>query len=311
MSMTQLQAVQPALKGTRSIGRIFFQRTLKALPALIFLGPAVVAFLLFRYYPLAQGLYMSLFRWDTVHPPGEFVGLNNMSLAINSSVFHEAFVNTLMLYAFGMLLGFWVPIVQSLFLSELRRGHYFVRFLYVLPVAVPGIAFLIVWKYIWHPEFGLANAVLQVFSLPKQFWLSDPNLVKVTLRLPSLLGGGLGILIYLAAIQNISPEIIEAAIMDGANAWQRTWRIIVPNITSIIGIMFVLSLTGSLLAFDDVWIMTAGGPGYSSTTLVMGVYQQAFVQNQYGTGSAWALWIFIFTLLFTMVRLYTMREEKA
>jgi multiple sugar transport system permease protein len=282
----------------------------KLIPAVLFLGPAVIAFLVFRYYPLAVGLYMSLFRWDTANPPGAFVGLTNLSLAISSSVFHEVFINTVLLFAFGMLLGFWVPIVQSLFLNEIRRGHQLYRFLYVLPVAVPGIAFLIVWKYIWHPEFGLANAALTLANLPKQFWLSDPNLVKITLRLPSLLGGGMGILIYLAAIQNISPEIIEAAVMDGANAWQRTWRIIVPNIMPIVGIMIVLSLTGSLLAFDDVWVMTGGGPGYSSTTLVMGVYQQAFVQNQFGTGSAWAVWIFIFTLVFTLARLYTMREDK-
>ena len=308
--MTQLQGVNPPVSAVRKSRRITFAQVKKTLPAVIFLAPAVIAFLVFRYYPLVAGLYMSLFRWDTINPPGTFVGLDNLIQVISSSVFHEVFLNTVLLFMFGLLLGFWVPIVQSVFLNEIRFGHYIYRFLYVLPVAVPGIAFLIVWKYIWHPEFGLANAAMQLLSLPKQFWLSDPNLVKMTLRLPSILGGGMGILIYLAAIQNISPEVIEAAVMDGANAWQRTWRIIMPNITSIIGIMFVLSLTGSLLAFDDVWVMTGGGPGYSSTTLVMGVYQQAFVQNQFGTGSAWAVWIFIFTLVFTLTRLYTMREDK-
>jgi multiple sugar transport system permease protein len=306
--MTSIQVASPAASARRR--RLALPRLGKLIPILIFLGPAVVTFLIFRYYPLVQGLYMSLFRWNLMDPPGTFVGLNNLSLAITSPLFHEVLINTLLLYLFGMLFGFWVPIVQSLFLNEIRRGHYLYRFLYVLPVAVPGIAFLIVWKYIWHPEAGLANALMQAFSLPKQFWLGDPELVKITLRLPGLLGGGMGILIYLAAIQNISPEIIEAAIMDGANAWQRTWRIIVPNITPIIGILFVLSLTGSLLAFDDVWVMTGGGPGYSSTTLVMGVYQQAFVQNQYGMGSAWAVWILILTLVFTLTRLLTMRDER-
>jgi multiple sugar transport system permease protein len=308
--MTQLQGATPAVKTSQKRIRISLARVRKAIPATLFLAPAVIAFLVFRYYPLVAGFYMSLFRWDTVNPPGTFVGLENLIQVIGSSVFHEVFLNTILLFIFGLLLGFWVPIVQSLFLSEIRVGHYIYRFLYVLPVAVPSIAFLIVWKYIWHPEFGLANAVMQLLGLPKQFWLSDPNLVKITLRLPSILGGGMGVLIYLAAIQNVSPEIVEAAVMDGANAWQRTWRIIMPNITPIIGIMFVLSLTGSLLAFDDVWVMTGGGPGYSSTTLVMGVYQQAFVQNQYGMGSAWAVWIFIFTLIFTLARLYTMREDK-
>ncbi len=308
--MAQVNAVRLPERPVSHRGYRLLRKLVKTVPAVLFLTPAIIAFAVFRYYPLVQGLYMSLFRWDTTEPPGMYVGLNNLYIVITSPLFREVFVNTVLLYTFGMLLGFWVPIVQSLFLYEIRKGHYAFRFLYVLPVAVPGIAFLIVWKYIWHPEFGLANAALSLFSIPKQFWLSDPNLVKITLRLPSLLGGGMGILIYLAAIQNVSPEIVEAAIMDGANAWQRTWRIIVPNIMPIVGIMFVLSITGSLLAFDDVWVMTGGGPGYASTTLVMGVYQQAFVQNQFGTGSAWAVWIFIFTLVFTLARLYTMREER-
>jgi len=294
----------------RSREFVNWQRLGRTLPGIIFLAPAVIAFIIFRYYPLVKGLYMSLFRWDTQNPPGAFVGLNNFYLTFSSDVFREVFVNTILLYVYGMLLGFWVPIVQSLLLNELRRGYYFFRFLYVLPVMVPGIAFLMVWKYIWHPDFGLANAVMQFLGLPKQLWLSDPKLVKLTLRLPALLGGGMSVLIYTAAIQNISWEVIEAAIVDGANAWQRTRLIILPNILPIVGIMFVLSLTGSLLAFDDVWIMTGGGPGYASTTLVMGVYQRAFVQNQYGLGSAWAVVILVCTLILTLARLWTMREER-
>ena len=282
----------------------------RTVPGILFLAPAVIAFLIFRYYPLVRGLLMSLYRWDTQNPPGQFVGLNNFSLTITSDVFREVFVNTLILYGFGLLFGFWVPILQSLMLNELRKGYFLFRFLYVLPVVVPGIAFLMVWKYIWAPEFGLANAVMSGLGLPTQRWLSDPNLVKMTLRLPGLLGGGMSVLIYIAAIQNISPEIIEAAIVDGANAWQRTRYMILPNIFPIVSILFVLSLTGSLLAFDDVWIMTGGGPGYSSTTLVMGVYQRAFVQNQFGLGSAWAVVILIFTLILTLGRLYSMREER-
>ena len=299
----------PAARPARPTQR-FLRRLPRKLPGIMFLAPAVIAFLVFRYYPLVKGLYMAFFRWDTQNPPGDFVGLQNFGLAITSPLFRQVFVNTFLLYAFGMLLGFWVPIVQSLALNQLHKGYYAFRFLYVLPVAVPGIAFLMVWKYIWHPEFGLANAVMQILRLPPQVWLSDPDLVKVVLRIPGLLGGGMGILIYTAAIQNISVEVIEAAIMDGATAWQRTRFIIVPNILPIIAILFVLSLTTSLLAFDDVWIMTGGGPGYASTTLVMGVYTRAFVQNQFGMASSWAFWILIFTLVLTLARLYTMREER-
>ena len=299
----------------RSATRLFSRRTAlrlhKALPAIVFLAPATLAFLIFRYYPLARGLYMSLFLWDMADPPGQFVGLDNFVHAITSPHFHTLLGNTLILFVFGILLGFWVPIAQSLILHQLHKKYYLFRFLYVLPVAVPSIAFLMTWMYIWRVDGGLANGLMTALGLPGQSWISDPKLVKFCLRVPGLLGGGTGILIYTAAIQNISVEVVEAAIVDGANAWQRLWRILLPSILPIVNIMFVISLTNSLLAFEDVWILTQGGPGFTSSTLVIGVYQRAFVQNQYGMGAAWAMLILILTLAFTLIRLSTMKEERA
>ena len=286
------------------------QRMSRTIPGILFLAPAVSAFLLLRYYPLFQGLWMSLHRWDFANPPGEYLGFGNYIRTFRSEVFYQLLGNTLLLFIFGTLCGFWVPVVQSLLLNEQRWGHYAYRFLYVLPVAVPGIASLMVWKYIWHPQAGLANFVLQALGLPTQGWLVDPKLVKLTLRLPGLLGGGMGVLIYTAAIRNISVEVIEAAVMDGANARQRAWHIVLPGIMPVVGILFVLSLAGCLLAFDDVFIMTGGGPGWASTTLVMGVYQLAFRQHQFGMGSAWAVVMLILTLVLALGRLYTMREER-
>lgn len=292
------------------VSRQTLQRIHRAIPAVVFLAPAVVAFLLFKYYPLVRGIMMSLYRWDAADPPGEFVGLGNFANALTSEHFYLLLKNTLILFAFGVLFGFWVPIAQALVLHQLRRGYQLFRFLYVLPVAVPSVAFLMTWMYIWHVDGGLANAIMNVLGLPPQGWISDPKLVKLCLRIPGLLGGGVGILIYTAAIQNISEEVIEAAIVDGATAWDRVWRIILPSILPIVNIMFVISLTQSLLAFEDVWILTQGGPGYASSTLVIGVYQRAFVQNQYGMGSTWAVLILILTLTFTWIRLKTLDDDR-
>ena len=304
-SRTSVQSMVRSLANRRTL-----QVISRAVPAIVFLAPATISFILFRYYPLLRGIYMSLWRWDAADPPGQFVGLGNFVNALTSEHFYMLLKNTLILFVFGFLLSFWVPIAQALVLHQLRRGYYAFRFLYVLPVAVPGVAFLMTWMYIWHADAGLANAIMKFLGLPEQGWISDPSLVKLCLRAPGLLGGGVGILIYTAAVQNISEEVIEAAIVDGANAWDRTWRIILPNILPIVNIMFVISLTQSLLAFEDVWIMTQGGPGYASSTLVIGVYQRAFVQNQYGMGSAWAVLILILTLAFTWIRLKTMRDER-
>jgi multiple sugar transport system permease protein len=286
------------------------QRLSRAVPAIVFLAPATISFILFRYYPLLRGIYMSFFRWDSATPPGEFISLANYSNALTSEHFYLLLKNTLILFAFGVLCGFWVPVAQALVLHQLRGGYQTFRFLYVLPVAVPSMAFLMTWMFIWYPDSGVANALMRILGLPEQAWIADPQLVKLCLRIPGLMGGGVGILIYTAAIQNISEEVVEAAIVDGATAIQRTLRIILPNILPIINIMFVISLTQSLLAFEDVWIMTQGGPGYASSTLVIGVYQRAFVQHQYGVASAWAVLILILTLAFTWIRLKTMNDER-
>ena len=154
----------------RSATRLFSRRTAlrlhKALPAIVFLAPATLAFLIFRYYPLARGLYMSLFLWDMADPPGQFVGLDNFVHAITSPHFHTLLGNTLILFVFGILLGFWVPIAQSLILHQLHKKYYLFRFLYVLPVAVPSIAFLMTWMYIWRVDGGLANGLMTALGLP-------------------------------------------------------------------------------------------------------------------------------------------------
>jgi len=293
---------------------LFSRRTLelisRAIPAIVFLAPATISFILFRYYPLVRGIYMSFFRWDSATPPGTFIGFENYVNALTSEQYYLLLKNTLILFVFGVLCGCWVPIAHALILHQLRRGYQAFRFLYVLPVAVPSMAFLMTWMFIWYPDSGVANALMRVLGLPEQAWIADPKLVKLCLRIPGLMGGGVGILIYTAAIQNISEEVVEAAIVDGATALQRTLKIILPNILPIINIMFVISLTQSLLAFEDVWIMTQGGPGYASSTLVIGVYQRAFVQHQYGMGSAWAVLILILTLAFTWIRLKTMSDER-
>jgi multiple sugar transport system permease protein len=304
-----MQASARADTRTLSLNRILHSIS-RAMPAIVFLGPAVTAFMLFKYYPLYRGLVMSFYRWDIINPPGQYIGFENFVNTLSSDHFFLLLKNTLALFAYGILLGFWVPIAQAVVLNHIRTGYSAFRFLFVLPVAVPSVAFLMVWTFIWSVDGGLANVIMGLLGLPRQSWIGDPALVKLCLRIPGLLGQGVGILIYLAAIQNIPEEVIEAAIVDGANAWQRIWRIILPSIMPIVNVMFIISLTQSLLAFEDVWIMTQGGPGYASSTLVIGVYQRAFVQSQYGVGSAWAVLILLMTLAFTAIRLRFVQDER-
>jgi multiple sugar transport system permease protein len=278
---------------------------------LIFLAPTVVAFLIFNYYPLLKTVYMSLFNYDAIKPPGPFVGIMNYPNTFKSQSFRTALSNTVILFVFSLGFGFWVPIIQALLLDAVPRAvHRVAKYLYLLPLAIPTVGSYLIWVWIWHPDMGIANAVLKIFGLKPLLWLMDPNLVKMTLRIPAILGGGMSVLIYLAAIQGVSNEQYESAEIDGAGLVKRLWYITLPNIWHMVTILFILTLTGALLAFDDIFVMTQGGPGDSSTTLVFGVYRIAFNQLQMGQGAAWAVVILLITLAATSVQLWLTREER-
>lgn len=219
----------------------------------------------------------------------------------------------MILFAYSILLGFWVPIVQALLLNETTKGKGLLRYLYVLPAAVPSVAGLAIWRYIWNPEAGLANVLVNALGIPDQAWLLDENLIKLTLRLPGLLGGGIGMLIYLVAINNVSDELYEAAKIDGASNFRCVFSITLPNIKGIIGIQLLLSLSSSLLAFDDVYIMTgaSGGPGGSASTLVFGIYMRAYDQLQYGQAMAMSCIVLVLTLIFVGVKMMFDRKGES
>jgi multiple sugar transport system permease protein len=278
---------------------------------IIFLAPTVIAFLVFNYYPLVKTIYMSLFNYDAIKPPGHFVGLANFPNTFRSASFQTALYNTVMLFIFSLALGFWVPIIQSLLLDSIRGAvHKTAKYLYLLPLAIPTVGTYLVWIWIWHPDMGLANALLKVVGIAPQQWLLDPTLVKLCLRIPFILGGGMSVLIYLSAIQGVSTDQYESAEIDGAGLLKRLWYITLPNIWHLVTVLFILTLTGALLAFDDVFVMTQGGPGNESTTLVFGVYRIAFTQLQMGQGAAWAVVILVITLAATSVQLWLTREER-
>ncbi|HET6486613.1 MAG TPA: sugar ABC transporter permease [Spirochaetia bacterium] len=281
------------------------------LVAAFFLGPTVAAFIAFSYLPLGRAVYMSLHNYNWMKPPGPFVGLSNYLKSFRSLSFRTDLANSAILFLFSLALGFWVPILQALLLDQIAGpAQRLMKYFYLLPMAIPAVASFLVWKWIWNPSLGLANAVLALAHIPPQLWLGDPRLVKLTLRLPYLLGGGMNVMIILAAIQGVSPELHEAAEIDGAGAWQRMWNITVPGIWHIVTILFILNLTGALLAFDDVFVMTGGGPGTASTTIVYGIYLVAFRQQNPGQGSAWAVLVLVLTLIITGIQLRLRRSDS-
>lgn len=266
---------------------------------LLFLLPMLTVLAVFQYYPIIECIIQSFFQYRVTDLPGQFVGFQNYVAVFSSELFLTYLSNTIILYLFLILFSFFVPIAQALMLFQLKRTRGFFRYMYIFPTGITALAGLSIWKYIWDPEVGLANFITSHLGLGTHQWLYSEELVKMCLRFPGILGGGMIVVLYLVTMNNISNDQFEAARIDGANGWQIIRYITLPGLKGMIYIQFLLSLTGSLLAFEDVYMMTQGGPGFSSTTLVMGAYIKAFKEQNFGQAMAMSVVILIFTLVIT------------
>jgi len=271
--------------------------------AVLFLLPSVLCYLLFKYYPLLSMVYISFFRYSIVNPPGEFVGLANYIEFLSSSTFWQAVYNTFVFFALYLGLTFWLPIVQALLLSDIRKGNAFFRFMYQLPTVMPAVAGVLVWKWMYNPDYGLLNYWLSFVGLGPYMWLNDMSMTKFAIVLPAVFaGGGVSLLLYFSAIRSIPAEMLEAAKVDGAGPWRRMWTILLPNMRFIILIQFIAFMTGILLAYDNIYVMTQGGPAGSTTVVSMLVVNTAFQQSRFGISGAMSLFMFVVIALLTVIQ---------
>ncbi|MDQ0897814.1 carbohydrate ABC transporter permease [Paenibacillus sp. V4I7] len=246
---------------------------------IIFLIPSLVCFLLFKYYPLFKMIYISLFDYEIGNPPGTFVGLNNYVEFLSSPSFWHAIEITFVFALMYLLMTFWVPIVQALLLNEIHHGNMFIRFLYQLPSAVPVVVNVLIWRWMYNPDHGILNYYLGKIGLGPYLWLNDLHVTKFAIVLPSLIASqGIAILLYYSAIRSVPTDILEAAKVDGAGPWKRLLTMILPNMRFIIFIQLISFMTGILLTFDNIYVMTQGGPADSTTVVSMLVFNTAFQQ---------------------------------
>lgn len=282
----------------------------KLLLAWMFVLPSLLGVLIFKYYPLIRSMYMAFFDWNVMLPPGKYVGIQNFISLFQSSWFADALLNTAILWLYSLIFGFWVPIAQALLVNELgKRGQGVSKVLYMLPVVVPGVSSALIWRWIFNPEFGLANQLLQSIGLEPLQWLNSIELSKLSISLPSLVGGGTAIILYLAAIQGIPQDMFEAAKIDGAGFFTRVFKLILPNIKGIISIQFILAMSTALQLFDRPFMMTGGGPADSSTTITMKLYTIAFGENRFGMASAISVVMFVITVILVAIQLKVQKGE--
>ncbi|MBP3965650.1 carbohydrate ABC transporter permease [Paenibacillus lignilyticus] len=270
---------------------------------ILFLTPAIVCFLVFKYYPLLQAVYMGFFDYKVINPPGKFVWLDNYKYLWHSTEFWNALRNTFAFFFIYFILTFWVPIVQAVLLNEVKFASKTMRSLYLLPTAVPSVAGYLLWKWLYNPDYGLLNYLLSFIGLGPYGWLNDPAMSKWAIVLPGVFATGMGMLIYYSALQGIPSENVEAAKIDGAGPWRRMTAIVFPSLKFVIGIQFISFISGVFLTFDPMYIMTGGGPANSTRTLAMLVFNSSFKEFRFGVAGSISLVMFVIIALITYVQL--------
>ena len=272
------------------------------LVALLFILPAIILFLLTKYVPILMGMFISFFDIDIVNLPGKFCGLDNYIRAFGDAKFYSSMWHNIKFMIYSFVMNFWPPIIAAILINEIRKGKVAFRVLYFIPAVAPGLAMTVIWKYFWNPDYGLANYLLSLFGMAPHAWLNDPNWVYFCMHLSGLvIVGGMNMLIYLAALQDVPQELYESAMLEGAGFIKRIWYITLPAIKGIIASMFLLSFTGVFNALENVLMWTDGGPFGKTETLLSYAYKQALTSLDYSYAITMATIVFLITFILTVL----------
>ena len=290
-----------ATAGRRSgpAGRWLRLRHRYDLEGYLFLAPDLLGTLVFSVGPVLAALALGFFAWDILSPP-QFVGLGNYQALADDDVFREVLRNTTVFVLGSVPLRTVLALLLAIVLNQGIRGVAFFRGAFFLPTITSAVAAAVVWRWIYEPNFGLLNSFLYAIGVAHPpSWLSSPIWAMPALILLAVWQGiGFQMVIFLAGLQGIPAHLYEAAAIDGANAWTRFRHITLPLISPTTFFVVVISIIGSYQVFDQAFILTEGGPGYATTTLVNYVYIYAFQYFKMGYASAiaWILFLIVFTL---------------
>lgn len=282
--------------------------------AYVFLLPGLLVFSVFTLFGVVFSLYISFHQWDILNPVTPYVGTKNYRALLHDPNFRQSVVNTVYYTFVSIPLTLAAGLGAALLLNQQIRGRGFFRAVFYLPVITPLVISAIVWKFIYNGDYGLLNYYLErlhLISKPVE-WLGNP-----TLAMPSVIGFsvwqsfGFTMVVYLAGLQAIPREIVEAIEVDGAGALQRFRYVVFPMLGPTTFFLVVFLVIQSFQAFTQIAIMTGGGPLGTTTTIVYYMYQQGFQFFQMGYASAitWALFAMVLVFTVAQVRIYARRGE--
>ena len=281
------------------------------LPAFLFLLPNLVSIGLFTLIPVIAGFVLSFTSWDMLSDP-EWVGLDNYADILKDKQFWNSLRNTVIYTLIVIPGGLAVSLMLALALNTKIKGTAIYQAIFFLPYVSSTIAVALVWKWIYHPEYGVLNAMLRAVGLPAVDWLVDPKLALMSVAIVQIWQtAGYNMVLFLAGLRAIPKDYYEAAKIDGSSPWNTFWSITVPLLMPTIFFVTTISIIASFQVFNLIYVMTGGGPGNATKVYVFYLWESGFSFFKMGYASALAYVLFIIILGITLLQVRFLGRNPA
>ncbi len=270
--------------------------------------PALFIILVFIYFPIVENFFFSLFRWSSFSPEKEYIGFAHYVRVFKDPIFYHALKNNVLYCLVSIVFQVGLGLIFAAVLEEkvFRRHQPFLRTIYFMPIIISITVIGLLFQLIYNPSIGLLNKFLEAIGLSNMThaWLGEKATAMYSVIAVSQWQSiGYIMLLFLVAIQKISGSIYESALIDGANAMQKFRYITIPQVRRTMALATILTVIGGFKVFDEVYVMTSGGPGHATEVLASFMYRSGFRNDEMGYASAIACVIFIITFVITLIQL--------
>lgn len=302
--MSELLSTAHAEQDAHAISRTsgWWHRLRQRSTPYVFIAPNLALFSVFVFFPLVYAAYISLHEWSLIDTP-TYVGAKNYGRLFNDPQFWQSLQNTVIFSVVTVPTSLFLGLVVAIGLNRELATRTLLRSLYFLPVVVSSVATAVIAAWLFNDNYGVINELLKRAGAGPVAWLSTPRWALPSIILTTLwVRIGFCMVVYLAALQSISPSYYEAARIDGATRLQLFRYVTWPLLRPTTFLLLILNVIYSFQVFDLIFVMTGGGPGFSTTMIVQYIYQQAFAASEMGYASAMGMVLFVLILLFTLVQ---------
>ena len=288
--------------------RLVSNRVRESAWAYLFLAPFFIGLLFFIVGPVFAAFAISFTSWDLLSPP-QWVGLDNYRELADDRLFWIALKNTLYFTGVSVPVTLILALGLAALMNRKIRGIEALRAIYFFPVTASIVAVSLLWAWMYTPDFGIINYLLSYLGIPKINWLVDPRMAMPSVIIMSIWRGlGFNIVVFLAGLQSIPRDLYEAADLDGASGWQQFRQITVPLLTPTIFFATIMAIIASFQVFEQTYIMTQGGPGNATLTLVYQIFLNGFTYLRMGYASALSFVLFAILFVITIVQVNLQRK---